>query len=112
MPVWAPNDEVDVKLIETATASFDAATYDRTEGDSFDVTEDAGSEAGWSIVDSFDIESGGSWSAHPDGKSLLIQVRATPKAGPPVQAHRADRHGHGQTPDRPVLDRAGTGRRR
>ena len=35
---WAPNDEVDVKLIETATASFDAATYDRTEGDSFDVT--------------------------------------------------------------------------
>ena len=36
--LWAPNDEVDVKLIETATASFDAATYDRTEGDSFDVT--------------------------------------------------------------------------
>ena len=27
-----------MKLIETATASFDAATYDRTEGDSFDVT--------------------------------------------------------------------------
>ena len=36
--LWAPNDEVDVKLIETATASFDAATYDRTEGNTIDVT--------------------------------------------------------------------------
>ena len=35
---WADGDEVDVKLIETATASFDAATYTNTEGETFDVT--------------------------------------------------------------------------
>ena len=40
-------------------------------------------EEGWSIADSFDIESGGSWSADPGGKSLIITVRAIPKAGPP-----------------------------
>ena len=40
-------------------------------------------EEGWSIADAFDIESGGSWSAHPDSKALLIRVRATPKTGPP-----------------------------
>ena len=64
-----------------------AVPDDPTEDLRFDTTEsddeDAGSEAGWSIADSFDIESGGSWSAHPDGRSLFIQVRATPKAGPP-----------------------------
>ena len=35
---WAAGDEIDVKLIETATATFDAATYTKAEGDSFDVT--------------------------------------------------------------------------
>ena len=35
---WAEGDEIDVKLIETATATFDAATYAKAEGDSFDVT--------------------------------------------------------------------------
>ena len=35
---WAEGDEIDVKLIETATATFDAASYAKTEGDSFDVT--------------------------------------------------------------------------
>ena len=35
---WAEGDELDVKLIETATATFDAASYTKTEGDSFDVT--------------------------------------------------------------------------
>ena len=35
---WAAGDEIDVKLIETATATFDAASYTKTEGDSFDVT--------------------------------------------------------------------------
>ena len=35
---WAEGDEIDVKLIETATATFDAASYTKTEGDSFDVT--------------------------------------------------------------------------
>ena len=35
---WAEDDEIDVKIIEAATASFDAATYDGTEGDAFDVT--------------------------------------------------------------------------
>ena len=35
---WAEGDELDVKLIETATATFDAASYAKTEGDSFDVT--------------------------------------------------------------------------
>ena len=51
-----------------------------TESDDEDEDE---REEGWSIADGFDIESGGSWSAHPDGKALLIRVRATPKAGPP-----------------------------
>ena len=35
---WAEGDEIDVKLIETATATFDAASYAKTEGDTFDVT--------------------------------------------------------------------------
>ena len=35
---WAEGDEIDVKLIETGTATFDAASYTKTEGDSFDVT--------------------------------------------------------------------------
>ena len=35
---WADNDEIEVKLIETATASFDAASYTKNEGDNFDVT--------------------------------------------------------------------------
>ena len=35
---WAEGDEIDVKIVETATATFDAATYDESEGDSFEVT--------------------------------------------------------------------------
>ena len=35
---WTPGDEVEVKIMETATASFDAATFDKVEGDVFDVT--------------------------------------------------------------------------
>ncbi len=35
---WEDGDEVDLKLIETATASFDAATYQATEGDDVEVT--------------------------------------------------------------------------
>ena len=35
---WAAGDEIDVKLIELATASFEEAIYPKTEGDSFDVT--------------------------------------------------------------------------
>ena len=35
---WAENDEIAVKLIETATATFDAASYAKAEGDTFDVT--------------------------------------------------------------------------
>ena len=35
---WAENDEIELKIIETATATFDAARYAKTEGDSFDVT--------------------------------------------------------------------------
>ena len=35
---WADNDVLDVKIVETATATFDAATYTNTEGDTFDVT--------------------------------------------------------------------------
>ena len=35
---WVEDDEIDVKLIELATASFDEASYAKTEGDSFDVT--------------------------------------------------------------------------
>ena len=37
-PSWMHGDEVDLKIIETATASFDAATFDKVEGDVFDVT--------------------------------------------------------------------------
>ena len=35
---WAEGGEIDVKLIETATATFDAASYAKAEGDTFDVT--------------------------------------------------------------------------
>ena len=35
---WTPGDEVEVKIIETATASFDSATIDKVEGNVFDVT--------------------------------------------------------------------------
>ena len=35
---WAENDEVEIRLIETATASFDEATHMKAEGDTFDVT--------------------------------------------------------------------------
>ena len=35
---WAKGAEIDVNIIEAATATFDAATYDGTEGDAFDVT--------------------------------------------------------------------------
>ena len=35
---WAEGDVIDVKLIETATVTFDAASYAKTEGDTFDVT--------------------------------------------------------------------------
>ena len=35
---WAVDDEIAVKLIETATATFDAASYAKAEGDNFDVT--------------------------------------------------------------------------
>ena len=41
-------------------------------------------EEGWSLADAFDIEgTGGMWSAHPEGKSLLLRVRAVPTDGPP-----------------------------
>ena len=40
-------------------------------------------EEGWSLADAFDIEGTGGWSAHPEGKSLLLRVRATPTDGPP-----------------------------
>ena len=36
--MWAENDEIEIRLIETATASFGEATYTKTEGDTFDVT--------------------------------------------------------------------------
>ena len=36
--IFVDGQTVAVKLIETATATFDAATYTKTEGDSFDVT--------------------------------------------------------------------------
>ena len=35
---WAENDEIDFKIIETATASFGEATYAEAEGNSVDVT--------------------------------------------------------------------------
>ncbi len=35
---WTPGDEVEVKIIETATPSFANATFDKVEGDVFDVT--------------------------------------------------------------------------
>ena len=35
---WAEGTQIDVKLIETATATFDAASYAKAEGDTFDVT--------------------------------------------------------------------------
>ena len=37
-PAWTAGDEIDVQLIELATASFDEASFAKTEGDTFDVT--------------------------------------------------------------------------
>ena len=37
-PAWTEADEIDVKLIELATASFNEASFAKSEGDIFDVT--------------------------------------------------------------------------
>ena len=47
--------------------------------------EDNESEDGWSIEDAFDIQSGSSWAADTDGRSLKIRIRGTPKVGPPAK---------------------------
>ena len=47
--------------------------------------EDDDTAEGWSIADAFDIynDTDSTWSPHPEGKSLLLRVRATPTQGPP-----------------------------
>ena len=50
----------------------------RSDNEDADVTQE-----GWSIADAFHIEGTGGWSAQPEGKSLLLRVRATPTQGPP-----------------------------
>ena len=60
---WAEGDEIDVKLIETATATFDAASYAKTEGDSFDVTVTLGD----SFVSTLDAAP--SWSRATAGRT-------------------------------------------
>ena len=73
--------------------------------------EDDEGEDDWSISDAFDIESGGSWSADTDGRSLKIRVRGTAEGRPSRQAHRPDRQRRGPQPHQPVLDRPVDGRR-
>ena len=53
---------------------------DTTRSDNEDADE---TQEGWSIADAFHIEGTGGWSAQPEGKSLLLRVRATPTQGPP-----------------------------
>ncbi len=45
--------------------------------------EDTESLPGWSIADTFAIESGGNWQADADGRALVIEVRGIVKTGPP-----------------------------
>ena len=45
--------------------------------------EDSDSLPGWSIADTFAIESGGNWQADADGRALVIEVRGLVKTGPP-----------------------------
>ena len=45
--------------------------------------EDSESLPGWSIADTFAIESGGNWQADADGRALVIEVRGLVKTGPP-----------------------------
>ncbi len=64
-------------MVQPATSGDDLNLY-TTASDN----EDDESLDGWSIADAFDIESGGSWQAEPDGKALKIIVRGIAKVGP------------------------------
>ena len=66
-------------IVVTHNTATDEVTLSATTSDD----EDDEGEDDWSISDAFDIESGGSWSADTDGRSLRIRVRATLKVGPP-----------------------------
>ena len=46
-------------------------------------SEDPDGQADWSIADTFEVESGGSWQADADGRSLQIEVRGTVRTGLP-----------------------------
>ena len=75
----SPNTEYAV--VVTPSDPNTEVTLDTTRSDNEDADE---TEEGWSLADAFDIEgTGGMWSEHPEGKSLLLRVRATPTEGPP-----------------------------
>ena len=46
-------------------------------------SEDPDGQADWSIADTFEVESAGSWQADADGRSLQIEVRGTVRTGLP-----------------------------
>ena len=48
-------------------------------------SEDPDGQADWSIADTFEVESAGSWQADADGRSLQIEVRGTVRTGVPGQ---------------------------
>ena len=64
---WADGDAIAVKLIETATATFDAASYTKTEGDSFDVTVTLGDSFENTLTLPVVVTSGGADAADYSG---------------------------------------------
>ena len=48
-------------------------------------SEDLDGQADWSIADTFEVESAGTWQADADGRSLQIEVRGTVRTGVPGQ---------------------------
>ena len=48
-------------------------------------SEDPDGQADWSIADTFEVESAGSWQADADSRSLRIEVRGTVRTGLPGQ---------------------------
>ena len=48
-------------------------------------SEDPDGQADWSIADTFEVESAGTWQADADGRSLQIEVRGTVRTGLPGQ---------------------------
>ena len=85
---WSDNDVLDVKIVETATATFDAATYTHTEGDTFDVTVTLGEAFTNALTLPIKVEANGGATE----EDYSFQHRRT---GLRPRRHREDVHRHG-----------------